>query len=246
MGIKPVEKSKVIETVFAGMMDMIVTGQWKVGDKIPSENELKDQFCVSRNSIKQAIHRISALGLLEARQGGGTFVKMIDTSFYLNVLIPTVLLGTQNTIKIFEFQKGIQIECAKLACERRTDDQVEALRKCIRQMQLNLDNREDTSFLESDMEYHVIVSQMSKNELFIKATEIIERLLYFSLQKIIHRFSRNKSIDYHQRVAEAIFMHDARMASDLMDEHLSDVIQKLDEVVRNDYEIDYVPQKTAP
>lgn len=237
--IKPVEKSKVIDTVFADMMDMIVTGHWKVGDKIPSENELKDQFRVSRNSVKQAIHRISALGLLEARQGGGTFVKMIDTSFYLNVLIPTVLLGAHNAIKMFEFQKGIQIECARLACEKRTDEQVEALRDCIDGMRMNLNNREDTRFLESDMKYHTIISQMSQNELFIKTTEIIESLLYFSLQKIVYRFSRNRSIDYHQKVADAIGMRDARLASDLMDEHLSDIIHKLNEVVMSDAENDY-------
>lgn len=232
--IKPIEKNNVIDIVFTEMMDMIVLDRWHVGDKIPSENDLAERFGVSRNSIKQAIQRINALGLLEARQGGGTFVKLIDTSFYLNMLIPTVLLGEKNAIKMFEFQKGIQIECTRLACRHGSDEQISRLLGCLHNMERNLDNRTDTSFLESDMRFHKTIAEMSQNGLFIKATEIIESLLHISMQQIVHRFSRDRSLGYHARIAEALSRRDAATAAEQMDEHLSDVIHKLEGMVKSD------------
>jgi len=67
----------------------------------------------------------------------------------------------------------------------------------------------------------------------VKATEIIESLLGIAMQQIVYRFSRDRSIDFHKRIADAIVRRDAQQAAELMDEHLSDVIRKLEDIVRN-------------
>lgn len=232
--IKPINRNNVTDAVFSDMMDMIVSGAWKVDEKIPSENELAEQFQVSRNSVKQAIHRISALGLLEAKQGGGTYVRVLEISSYMNLMLPTVLLGASNVRKLFEFQKGIQIECAKLACGKRSDEQIAGLTACIERMQAHLQRNEPEAFLDADLAFHTLVAQMTRNELFIKATELTERLLFYSLTRIIYRYDSNQSVDFHMQIRDAIQAGDEQSASTLMEAHLTDVIQKLGTVVPSD------------
>ena len=65
----------VVEFVYNKMVESITSGQWTSGSKIPTENELADTYHVSRSSIRQAISRLKALGLLESKRGSGTIIK---------------------------------------------------------------------------------------------------------------------------------------------------------------------------
>ena len=64
--IEPIEKKNVAELVFQKMLNMIIEGTWKQGEMIPSENELREAFSVSRDTVRQAVHRLSALGILRS------------------------------------------------------------------------------------------------------------------------------------------------------------------------------------
>ena len=91
--IQPIEKKNVADEVFEKMLNMIIEGDWKKGEMIPSENELREAFSVSRSTVRQAVQRLSALGIVRSRQGKGTYVEQVDTSFYLNLLIPSLMLS---------------------------------------------------------------------------------------------------------------------------------------------------------
>ena len=66
----------VVESIYNKMVESITSAQWSLpGSKIPTENELAKTYQVSRSSVRQAISRLKALGLLESRQGSGTVIK---------------------------------------------------------------------------------------------------------------------------------------------------------------------------
>lgn len=237
--IRPIIRKNISDIVFTEMLDMIVSGQWKLGTKIPSENVLKDQFQISRNSVRQIIHRLSALGLLESRQGEGTFVKKVDSSFYLNVIIPSVFLGANNTLKIIEYQKSIQIECVKLACSRCTNEQVDQLFQLIQNMRDYSTVHE--KYLENDIAYHVLIADMTFNELFIKSMEVLRLLLFHSLKKIVDKYDSSVSIDFHDRIARAVQARDSVSAARLMEDHMVDVISKLSNIMQDEDKNKVVP-----
>ena len=114
----------VVESIYNKMVESITNGQWAAGSKIPTENELAKTYQVSRSSVRQAISRLKALGLLESRQGSGTVIKKSGISATLSDIIPTIMFEIEDNLQIFEFHKGIQIECAKLACLRYTDEKM--------------------------------------------------------------------------------------------------------------------------
>ena len=73
MAIKKVVKSSVSQQVFDQLREQILSGSWKPGQKLPSENELAAQFGVSRVTVRNALQKLSGLGLLETRFGEGSF-----------------------------------------------------------------------------------------------------------------------------------------------------------------------------
>ena len=115
--IQPIEKKNVADEVFEKMLNMIIEGDWKKGEMIPSENELREAFTVSRSTVRQAVQRLSALGIVRSRQGKGTYVEQVDTSFYLNLLIPSLMLSGGDSISILEFTKSIQVECVRIVSQ---------------------------------------------------------------------------------------------------------------------------------
>lgn len=225
--IKKVNRINIVDYVFENMMKMIASGEWKVGDKIPSENELKEKFNVSRNSIRQAIHRLSALGLLKSFQGEGTFVSPIDLSFYMNILIPKVILGTDNAVMLFQLQRAIQVECAYQVCENCTDEQARGLMHYVNQMKENYDANNEIGYLKADLNFHSLFVDMTKNQLLVKLTEIIRHMLYYTLRDVVLKYDSVKSIKFHEDIANAVLRRERQSVINLMKGHMDDVIQMI-------------------
>ena len=223
--INHIHKTSISDTVYNQMMEMIISGQWTVGSKIPSENELKDQLGVSRNTVRSTIGRMSALGLLESRQGDGTFVKKLDLTFYLNIFIPSMLLEERDSLKLLEFERGLQIESARLACERRTDAQLERLEAYVDKMETYRHSNHDL-YLQNDLDFHVLICEMSANDLYLTCMQTLRGLLYYTLGQIVDRYDSNFSIQYHRSIAQAIRQRDQKAVTHLMSAHMDDVLNK--------------------
>lgn len=86
MGFAPVKRLKVAEQIAAAIRDAIVGGNYDPGDKLPSERDLADQFQANRSTIREALHRLEANGMVEMRHGGGTRVRDFFASAGLQLL----------------------------------------------------------------------------------------------------------------------------------------------------------------
>ena len=73
--LKPINRSSISAQIYEQLLNNIVSGEWPVGMKLPSEKELTEQFHVSRAPIREALQRLRALGVLESHQGSGSFVS---------------------------------------------------------------------------------------------------------------------------------------------------------------------------
>jgi len=210
--------------VFHKMLDMIIEGYWKQGEMIPSETELSEAFSVSRNTIRQAVHRLSAIGLLRSYQGKGTYVEKIDTSFYLNLLLPAVFLNEGDSIRILEFMKSIQVECVRIVCKKASDDDIVALSTYLDKMKKANDY---DLYFSYDMGYHMYLAKLTGNNLFIKSMEIVERLLSVYLLDIVAFHGSEKSIHQHEDCYLAILARDAKKAAGIMEEHYDMLMERM-------------------
>ena len=76
MALKQITRVNIAEKVFEQLRDQILQGTWKEGEKLPSEQELTETLGVSRSSVRQAIRTLADYGMVETRNGTGTYVKI--------------------------------------------------------------------------------------------------------------------------------------------------------------------------
>lgn len=204
MEIKPIKRIKVGEQVFQQLKEILLAGEWRPGDKVPSENELAQQFDVSRITVRQALQRLGALGLIETRRGEGSFVKEIDVGDSMNALIPTIYLGGNTQLEIIEFREIIETECAGLAAKRATPKDVEDLRAIWERMNDCKIRSDLQGFGEADFDFHFKIAEITKNPLIMKTNLILRDILQHAMRETIDKMGCENGLYYHNKLIEEI------------------------------------------
>ena len=88
MAIQAIERKKVSDEVFEQIKAMIASGNWKPGDKLPSEKELTELFGVSRVTIREALKKLASYNIIETSQGRGSFIRNMEgVSLFDNIML---------------------------------------------------------------------------------------------------------------------------------------------------------------
>lgn len=220
MGIKPIKRIKVGEQVFQQMKELLLDGEWPPGEKLPSENELADKFDVSRITVRQALQKLSALGLVETRLGEGSYVKVIDAGDSMNALIPTMYLGQNSAMDIIEFREIIETECAGLAAKRATEKDITELEAIWDRMNKCKENADIKGFGNADLDFHFKVAEITGNPLIMKTNSILRDVLDRAMEKTIEKMGFENGLYYHKKLIQEIAEHDAKAAAATMREHI--------------------------
>lgn len=230
MSIKPIKRVNVGEQVFEQLKQMIIDGEWKQGDKLPSENALADMLGVSRITVRQALQKLGTLGLIETRLGEGSFVKVIDISGNMQALVPAVYLSGQETEQVFEFRQIIDVESVRLAVRRATKEDIEELKKIHKKMLKKKDESDSLGFAVMDTEFHFKISQMTRNSLIIKTNEILREVINSYVTTIIGKMGWDLALKYHGKIIDAIMAKDEKGAVEVMREHLENNVKYIEEI----------------
>lgn len=227
MPIKPIRKNYLSVEIMEQIKGNILRGEWKPGDKIPSENELKDMFGVSRNSVRTALQQLIALGILVSRHGGGTFVSELSPGMYMNSLIPALMLGNDGLLEMLEFRKVIEVESVKLAACRATRTDLEELDAIIAHMNSLTDANYDThTFAGEDSRFHEVLVRCAGNSVLMKVYMIVKEVLLSNQVEIQKRIGPALAFKFHPLILEALKRKDPVTASKLMEEHIQGTIER--------------------
>jgi long-subunit acyl-CoA synthetase (AMP-forming)/DNA-binding FadR family transcriptional regulator len=221
MAIQKVVHSSVSQQVFDQLKEQILTGAWKPGEKIPSENDLAVQFGVSRVTIRNALQRLSGLGLLETRFGEGSFVRRMDMDTALQQLVPTVYLGKDSLREVLEFRKTVEGSVCELACRRATSADIAALRTLYEQMVRAKD--EPAAYARCDYAFHEKIAQITHNRMMLQIDQITDEMMRAAFKSIAHRRSNQAGLRCHRQILEAFEAHDPARARALMDRHMDEM-----------------------
>lgn len=198
---RPVQRQNVVNMVFDQMLDKIIGGEWPPDSKIPSENELRSSLSVSRDTVREAIKRLGALGLLESKQGKGTFVRKVDVGFYLNLVVPSLFLDEHDSVNILQFMKAIQAESVRFACRKATEKDIHVLEDLLEKMK---DSSDYEDYFTYDIGFHCYLSEITQNQMFVKSMDIASKLLHVNLKDIAVIHGSKQSIEQHKGCLEAL------------------------------------------
>jgi len=217
-------RKKVGEEIFEQMKQMIVSGQWKLGERIPSEKELMDMFNASRISVREPLKQLASLGLVETRHGSGTFVLGFNENSFIAPMQPLCnqVLTKQDVLRILEVRQ-IEVIVAGLAAEQSDATGVEELR--IIQSGMESSTVDPVVHRATDLEFHLQICRMTNNPYFFQVC----RLLYESLEKaltaIVPIMGPQKARYYHARLIDTIAHHYVHEAKATMRDHLAATVE---------------------
>ena len=230
MNLHPVKKESVSEQVFNQMKDQILNGAWTPGQKLPSETELAKIFNVSRVTIRNALQRLSTMGLIETRFGEGSFVIEAKLGEQVkNVLIPNVYLQPHSAHEVLQFRCAIEVETAGLAAEFATDKDIEKLKE-IHQKQTGCTN-DYVTFADLDLDFHYVIALATGNSLIIATYEILYEILRSAMIKTVSSLGSDIGVPFHEKLIEAIEAHDSHTAIVTMKAHMLSTYESFNKVM---------------
>ena len=221
-------KAKPLQTqVYTSLKEKLMHGVWKEGQKLPSEHEFCAMFGVSRVTIRAAIQQLSILGLVETRQGEGTFVANFSLTRNLDTLHPLIQIQqNQDLITVMEYRKIIEKGTIGLALEKITDDDFAALEKTY--VIMTEENCSDDAFILADFSFHYELAQISKNSMIIKIYELLHEILFIAMHDIVHLAGRTGPM-WHRRIIDALKRGNKAECESLMEEHIQKNIEVIQE-----------------
>ncbi len=214
-----VKKTRVYEAIVAQLTSLILEGEIKPGDKLPSERELCEQFGVGRNSVREATRSLESAKLVETRQGEGTFVTAQPESM-VPMISEKMSSDTEDGVHhLFEARMVLEPQITTLAAERITNEEVEKLKSTLRHQRDEIEG--GGLGLEEDTKFHLGLAQAAKNKFL---HHLLSTLLN-SLSEIRERSLRDKSVRFrsweaHEEILEAVLTSDRNRASAGMISHL--------------------------
>ena len=191
-----IQRISVGEQVFSILKSKIASGEWQSGERIPSENELASQFGVSRMTVHNALQRLGTMGLLETKPGDGTFVRSFRLAEYFQEA--SELLDNAKTLRdIREFRSAFERDYLTLACQRRTEADMEDLERIYARMEELSDTDAFDAFFDADMDFHHRICQMTGNDVYLMVESILRNLLQAQLKDNTKRYAQIKNASLH-------------------------------------------------
>jgi GntR family transcriptional regulator, transcriptional repressor for pyruvate dehydrogenase complex len=223
--IDPIKREPVATQIARRLVEVILSGEIEPGARMPSERQLAESFGVGRSAMREALKALTLIGLVEVRQGDGTFLRRADSALLPEVIEWGLLLGEPRTMDLVEARQEIEIVLAGLAAQRRSDEEIAQLRRLLEKMEHATTAAE---FVESDVAFHLVLANASRNSALRDIHSSIQALLRaWILRAISSGDSMLPSYAEHVPVFEAVERGDAAAAREAMATHMSSAAARL-------------------
>ncbi len=232
-------KSKKVlssDRIYELLKEKIEHMYWYPGDKLPSENDLAEEYGVSRLTIRTALHKLSALGLLETQNGEGTYVTRFDFSNLMKN-ISGVMINNISHDDICAYRDIIESASIDLIENKPIlSKHIKELQACVTKMRKAAELMDGDRFAKDDYEFHLIICRMSGNNMFVYAYELAGSLMlsYFKehygsnnltpdeVKNAEGGYYYSRAANDHQRIVDAIKNKDFKQAKDII-QHIINV-----------------------
>ncbi|GAA3490246.1 MULTISPECIES: FadR/GntR family transcriptional regulator [Streptomyces] len=202
-------RSALSDQVITALRNQITSGEWPVGSRIPTEPELVEQLGVARNTVREAVRALAHNGLLDIRQGSGTYV--VATSELAGVMHRR--FADADPLHIAELRSTLESSAGRLAAQRRTDKDVRQLDALLARRERAWASGDAEQFVTADASLHLAVVAASHNDVLIGLYADLGDLLRHWLRDDIGHELRPEDHMDHARLIEAIRAGDAERAA---------------------------------
>ena len=205
------------------MLETILSRRLAVGDRLPSERELGEQFGVSRTVVREAVRALVAKGVIEVRSGSGLRVAAVDAAAVSESMSLYVHGGGIDFERVHEVRTMLEVHIAGLAAERAGPEDVERLSAVHERMQREAGNVDAAA--RDDLEFHRVIARATHNDLFLLLMDSIGASLIDIRRENLGSGSAPLTLAQHERILDRIAAHDPDGARVAMSDHLDGVAE---------------------
>lgn len=223
--IKAIEVDSPVDKIIRQLKQLISEGHLKPGDRLPAERVLAEKFGVGRTYVRDAIRKLEFYGVLKTSPQSGTYVSGYNIKMIDGVLNDIINFNKDDFSALIEARYYLEINAARLAAQRRTDEDLAILQAAVADYDLRTKNGDNA--VQEDMFIHLKIANAAKNSVF-------ESMLLMLLPDIIRNIIEKKicgdnrglqAMAEHHEILAAIADRDADAAGAAMAAHLNDILQ---------------------
>ncbi|WP_434607853.1 FCD domain-containing protein [Pseudomonas sp. D2-30] len=239
MGFDQIRQRRLSDDIVERLEGMILEGTLKSGERLPAERTLAEQFGVSRPSLREAIQKLTAKGLLISRQGGGNYVVESLGSTFSDPLLHLLESNPEAQRDLLEFRHTLEASCAYYAALRATEVDRERLTTAFEALQNCYSRHEDVSRAEegaADARFHLAIAEASHNAVLLHTIrglfDLLKRNVVTNIGGMYKQRSetRDMLISQHRELYQAIMDGHAELAREVSSRHILYVQEVLEEV----------------
>ncbi|WP_027721942.1 FadR/GntR family transcriptional regulator [Maridesulfovibrio zosterae] len=202
--------------------ELIESGEFKQGDKLPPERTLAEKFQVSRSSVREAIKCLAQKNLVESRRGDGTYILTDIDADIFEAFTSAFSDQKKRLSDIFQFRMVVEPQIAALAAMAMDDETLNRLKVIIFDQQTRMRNGEDCSDLDTRL--HLEIAKSTGNSIFPEMMTALNRIVEESRSKMLQSPERQeKSLAAHFNLLEAFEKRDAAKAREIMMQHIKEI-----------------------
>ena len=230
--MKAIQRMSITDSVVADIKEMIMSGEYKIGEKLPTEMKLCDQMGVSRTCVREAIRVLQAIGYVEIRPGKGAFVANYQKSTDNSSLWYDV-----EGVKFYDFMEvrmAIETLSVRLAVERATDKQIRELREIHTSFVEATEKRDMLKMIMLDELFHTQIITFTNNQLLININkQLLERFRIYRGDSFTNKMVYKNAVEPHERILLCFEMRNPSSAVEEMRKHLNITTQDMELIHNN-------------
>ncbi|WP_115944480.1 FadR/GntR family transcriptional regulator [Amycolatopsis thermalba] len=207
MPLATTRRTGLVDQVIGQLRDAIAEGEWAIGQRIPTEAALAESLAVGRNTVREAVRALAHSGLLEVRQGDGTYVRATsEVSGAIRRLCGSELR------EVLGVRPAPEVEAARLAATVRTEEELATITELLDQRDEAYRGEDIETYVRADTEFHLAVVRASHNALLTELYRgILEAVTASVAATTDTRLPETEAIG-HRGLLEAIAARDTERA----------------------------------
>ena len=215
-----IEKTPAYKKISDVLQKAIVQRHIKVGDALPTEGKLADQFGVNRSTVREGIRHMEQIGFVR-RQGKKLIVSRPSSALVGDQMSQVLMLQDVTFLELWEVKMGLEPLAAELAATKITDNLIDRLQANMDAMEIALATNGDVVAL--DVEFHALVAEAADNKALLMAREAVARLFYPAYQaSMLNDTAGQRLLSAHGFIMDAIRNRDPETARLWMKKHIVD------------------------
>lgn len=239
MAFDRVKSPKISDTIVRQLEARILEGTLRPGERLPPERELAQRLDVSRPSLREALQKLEALGLVETRQGGGTYVSAVLAPTLTDPLVQLFQRHPETVYDLLEFRQALEGIAAFYATRRATAADREILERRFAAMDEAHRRADPVAEAAADAELHLAIAEAAHNVVLLHIMrglfDLLRRGIVSSRERLYTREGvREVLLRQHRALYEALLAGDAEAARTAAHDHLVFVEGTLREIDRDE------------